>query len=85
MPHINYFILMGSGGLCLIVGLVTLVRGRRKEKGYYNSLPSRVDVREFLEHSSMSPGYETLKTGGLIATVVGAVLLALGGIFSLLD
>ena len=85
MPHFNYYMLVGIGGLVFIIGLATMLRGRRGEKRYYDSLSTQVDVREFLEHSPTYPRYELLKMRGWIAIAVGLALSAVGGIFSLLD
>ncbi len=41
MPQADWLILMGLGGLFLILGIVSVVGGKREEKGYYNSLSTR--------------------------------------------
>ena len=81
MPERDYFILMGAGGLFILCGLVALLRGRRKEKGYYDSLSTRPDAREYLEHTPEHPEFNALKIGGWTAIAVGIAMLALGGAF----
>ena len=75
----DFFILMGVGGLFIILGLATIIWGKREEKGYYNSLSTHAgDIREFLAHwpPRLEPG--ALKIGGWIAITIGVVMLATG-------
>jgi len=75
----DFFILMGIGGLFIILGLATIIWGKREEKGYYNSLSTRADdIREFLEHWPQRPQPGALKIGGWIAITIGVVMLAVG-------
>jgi len=74
---------MGVGGLFILLGLASLLWGKREDKGYYDSLRSRTDVREFLEHTPNRPELGALKTGGWIAIAIGLLMLALGGAFLL--
>ncbi|MBM4432450.1 MAG: hypothetical protein FJ025_00400 [Chloroflexi bacterium] len=83
MPESDAYILIWIGVGFTVLGVVGLLLGRREEKGYYNSLASRRDVREYLEHSPRRPGLGALKVGGRIAIAVGIVLIALGGAFLL--
>lgn len=83
MPQGDPFILIGVGGGFIILGIVGILWGRREEKGYYNSLSSHRDVREYLERWPPRPGIGALKVGGRIAIAVGIVLIALGAIFLL--
>lgn len=79
------FILMGVGGLFIIIGLATIIWGKREEKGYYNALSKRPgDAREFMERwpPRQQPG--ALKAGGWIAIGIGVVMLITGGILCLL-
>ena len=81
MPQGDWFILMGLGGLFIILGVALVVGGKREEKGYYNSLSTRSDVREFLERTPEHPQLGALKIGGWLAIAVGVVMLAIGGGF----
>ncbi len=82
MLYQDYFILMGVGGLFIILGLATVIWGKREEKGYYNSLSTRPgDLREFLAHWPPRPQPGALKIGGWIAITIGVVMLATGGGF----
>ena len=78
MPHQDWLILMGMGGLFILIGLVAIIWGKSEEKSYYNSLSTRIDVREFLERSPEYPEPRALKIGGWIAIVVGLVMVAMG-------
>jgi len=79
VPYRDCFILMGMGGLFILLGLATLFWGKREKKSYYNSISTRLDVREFLEHQPerLEPG--SLKIGGRIAIIVGLVMVVMGG------
>ena len=85
MLYRDCFILMGIGGLFIIIGLATIIWGKREEKSYYNALAKRPgDTREFMEHwpSRHQPG--ALKAGGWIAITIGVVMLITGGTLCLL-
>ena len=79
MPQ--HFILMVMGGVFILLGLALFFWGRSEEKGYYDALSSRTDVREYLEHEPQYPELGALKVGGWVAIAVGLVMLALGGGF----
>ena len=83
MSHGEWFILIGMGGLFILLGLAAFIRGRREEKGYYNSISDRHDVREFLEHKPERPEPGALKTGGWIAMAIGLLMAVMGGAFLL--
>jgi hypothetical protein len=72
---------MGMGGLFIILGLVTFAWGKGEERRYYDSLSTRSDVREYLEHWPQRPEPGALKIGGWISLAVGLVMLAIGGAF----
>jgi hypothetical protein len=69
------------GGLFVLLGLGAYVWGRVEEKRYLNSLSSRSDVREYLEHWPQRPEPGALKTGAWIAVTIGLLLLVLGVVF----
>ncbi len=81
MPHSDYLVLVGIGGLFIFLGLVAIIWGRIEAKGYYDSLSGRTDVREYLEHWPRHPYSLTLKAGGWIAFASGLIMLAVGGGF----
>ena len=81
MPLQDYFIMMGLGGLFLILGLGAALWGKGEEKGYYDSLATRTDVREFLEHSPERPALGALQVGGWIAISIGLLLIIIGVVF----
>ncbi len=84
MPHGDWFILIGMGGLFILLGLAAFIWGKREEKGYYNSISTRPDAREFLEHEPERPEPGALKIGGWIAIAAGLLMLVAGVIFWLL-
>ena len=83
MSHGDGFILMGMGGVFVLLGIIAFFRGKREEKSYYNSIASRHDVREFLEHKPERPEPGALKIGGWIAMAIGLIMLVIGGAFLL--
>ena len=50
MPDQGWIILMVMGGLFVVLGLGAIFWGWVEEKRYFNSLSTRSDVREYLEH-----------------------------------
>ena len=83
MPLHDWFILMGMGGLFILLGLAAIIWGRSEEKSYYDSMSTRTDAREFLEHWPQRPQPVALKIGGWIAVAIGLLMLAIGGAFLL--
>ena len=83
MQEGDYFILMGMGGLFIFLGLAAIIWGKIEEKGYYDSLFTRTDVRKYLEYSPERSAPGALKIGGWIAIAIGLVMIALGGVFLL--
>ena len=81
MPHNDWLILMGMGGLFVLLGLGAIIWGRSEEKSYYNSISTRDDTREFVERWPPRPQFGSLKTGGRIAVVIGVLLVLMGGAF----
>ncbi len=81
MPQQGWFILMLMGGLFILLGLGAFFWGRREEKSYFDSISTRSDVREYLEHWPRRPEPGALKVGGWIAITLGLVMLALGVAF----
>lgn len=79
MPQGDYFILMGVGGLFLVIGLGTLIWGKREEKDYFNTIATNTrDLREFMNHWPQRPQPGALMVGGWVAIAVGLLLLAVG-------
>jgi len=77
----EYLIPIGIGGFFAIVGIILIFLGKVEEKNYYDSLASRPDAREFLEHWPERPRVGALKIGGWIALIVGGLLMVMGGAF----
>ena len=83
MPHRDYFILLGIGAFFILLGLAAMFWGKSEEKGYYDTISSRTDVREYLEHWPPRPEPGALKIGGWIALTIGLLLAVMGGAFLL--
>jgi len=83
MPNLDSYIMMGLGGFFALLGLLAFLQARQEERGYYDALSKRRDLREFLTHlpNIIEPG--ALRIGGLILIVVGLVLVTIGGVFLL--
>ena len=81
MPYSDYFIMVCTGGFFAILGIIFISLGKGEEKGYYDSLASRPDAREFLEHWPNRPRVGAVKIGGWIALAIGLVLAVVGGVF----
>ena len=79
MPLEDYFILMAIGGFFILLGVAGIIWGRSEETGYYDSLSTRLDVREYLEHSPKRPEPGALRIGGWIFITLGLLMLAGGG------
>ncbi len=80
MPHQDWVILMGLGGLFILLGLGAIIWGRREEKSYYDAISTRSDVREYVEHWPERPEPGALKVGGWIAITIGVLMLIAGGV-----
>lgn len=78
---LDYYILMGMGGLFILLGIASMFWGKGEEKSYYNALSTRSDMREFLEHEPERPEPGALKIGGWIAMAIGLLMLMMGGAF----
>ncbi len=81
MPQTDLLILLVMGGLFVILGLVAIIWDRSEQKSYYNAISTRGDVRAYMEHSPQRPELGALKIGGVIAIIVGLVLLIMSGAF----
>ena len=84
MPQQDVLMLIGIGGFFILLGLGLFIWGRREEKSYYNSLSSRTDTREFMEHWPQRPQLGALKVGGWIALAIGVLMIIIGGVYLLL-
>ena len=81
MPQHDWFVLMVMGGVFILLGLGAIIWDRGEEKSYYDSLSTRPDAREFLEHRPRRPQFGALKVGGWIAIAIGALMIVMGGAF----
>jgi len=74
---------MGMGGFFILLGLGAIIWGRREEKSYYDSLSTRNDTREFLEHWPQRPQFGALKIGGWVSIAIGVSMIVIGGVLLL--
>lgn len=79
MPYPDSFIIMVMGGVFLVIGVAVFFWGRRRQKDYYNSLSTRIDVKEFIQRAPERPEHSSVKIGGWVSIIVGLVLLGIGG------
>ena len=84
MLYRDWLIMMGMGGAFILIGIGAIFWGRSEERGYYSSLATRRDMREFLEHTPGRAGFGGLKVGGWLAITLGILMLAAGGTLFLL-
>jgi hypothetical protein len=77
----EYLIPVAMGGVFAIVGIILIFLGRGEERNYYDSLMTRHDAREFLEHWPERPRVGALKIGGWICLAIGLLLIIMGGAF----
>lgn len=81
MLQAEWSILMVGGGFFILLGLAVIIWDKVEQKGYYDSLADRRDVREYLEHQPARPELGALKIGGWIAITIGLLMVAMGGVF----
>jgi len=65
-------------GVIFLFGIALLIWGKREERNYYDSLTTRVDLREFFSRWPPRPQPGALKAGGWIAIAVGIALAGIG-------
>jgi len=75
-------IILVLGLFFLVVGLVLLFSGHGEEKGYYEALSGKRDLREFVTHNPERPEPGSLRMGGWISMAVGVVILIVWAFFS---
>ncbi|RLC70454.1 MAG: hypothetical protein DRI26_07110 [Chloroflexi bacterium] len=83
MSNIDIYIMMGMGGFFILLGLLAMLWARQEERGYYDAVSRRRDLREFLTRfpQRIEPG--ALRAGGWILITIGSVLIIIGGVFLL--
>ena len=79
MSYPDSSILLIMGAIFMGVGIGVFYGSKKSEQKYDDTLISRTDMREFLETSPERSGYGSLRMGGIISIIVGAILLGIGG------
>jgi hypothetical protein len=77
----EFWVLIIIGAVFLLIGIGILILSRREDKEYTDAISSHVDVRRYIEHTSDSHQSFGLKVGGIIAVVIGLILLIMSLIF----
>ena len=77
----GWSVAMLVGAVFIILGLGMVTWGKREEKGYYDSLVARTDLKEFFARWPKRPEPESLKIGGWICVAVGLTMAVIGGVF----
>ena len=75
MEYRDLYIMVIIGGVFLVLGILGFIWGRKEEQSWYGTVSSRIDVREFVDHSPGRPEPNALRTGGKICIAIGIVLL----------
>ena len=66
------------GGVFIILGIVGIIWGKIEEGSWYNSISTRIDVREFLDRAPGRPEPGALKIGGRISLAIGIIISLVG-------
>ena len=80
-----HLLLLIMGGCFVLIGIVFYIWGKYEEEKYFNTIVHRFDVREYLEHLPFRPEPGSLRTGGIIALILGVLMLIAAGILWLLN
>jgi hypothetical protein len=83
MEYRDLYIMIIIGGVFLVLGILGFFWGSKEDKAWYGTVSSRIDVREFLDHSPGRPEPNALRVGGKICIAIGIVLLLICGGFYL--
>ncbi|MFC1900938.1 hypothetical protein ACFLYN_05025 [Chloroflexota bacterium] len=78
MPQTDSIVLMVMGGLFILLGVIAFIWGKKEERTYYDTLSTRPDTREFMDHWPPRPQFGALKIGGWIAIAVGLMMTIWG-------
>jgi amino acid transporter len=78
MPQTDVIVLVILGCVFIILGIALMIWGKKEETNYYNTLSTRPDTREFMEHWPGRPQFGALKIGGWIAVAIGLLMLIWG-------
>lgn len=79
MSYPDSWILLIMGIVFLSAGIGSFFKGKYDEKREYDTLASRTDMKEFIDHSPEQSRGGSLKLGGRIAIIIGVVMLGIVG------
>jgi hypothetical protein len=85
MSHQELVITAIIGGAFVILGFIGFLWSHREEGAWYNSILSKIDVREFLTRDPGRAEPNALRTGGKICIAVGIVILLIALGFFIFD
>jgi hypothetical protein len=80
MERADLFWLMVMGFLFILAGVGAWIWASREESSYYKTVAKRADTREFLVRRPKQPTFEALKIGGIIAPIVGVLMIVMGAV-----
>ncbi|MFC1910759.1 hypothetical protein ACFLXC_05710 [Chloroflexota bacterium] len=79
----EFAVLVLVGILFILIGVILVIWGKTEERKYYESLSTRHDVREYINHWPPRPSLRAWQVGGWIGLAVGIVLLIVGLVYAL--
>ena len=82
MAEMDGYIMMGIGGFFLLLCVIAFLWARSEERGIDETILHSTDVKN-LEKPPIGPN--SLRIGGTIFAVLGAILIILGGVFLSID
>ncbi len=79
MTYPDSLMLTVMGGVFVAVGAGIFFKGKIDAKKEYDTLTSRTDMKEFIEHSPEHSKAGVFKLGGMISIIIGLVMLGIVG------
>lgn len=74
----EWVILAIAGVVFIVLGVLSLLWGRKEQKEMDEALTTHTDVREFISHWPERPQPGALKIGGWIAISIGILMVIIG-------
>ena len=76
--------ILGLGVFFILFGVVSIFLFRKEEGDYYNSILSRRDLKEFINHEPERLWLGAWRVGGKVSLIIGVPLAITGGVFWLM-